>query len=46
MTAIALMLGGGMASLQALTFSVGLPFTVVLLCMCVGLFKGLREEMA
>ena len=46
MTAIALMLGGGMASLQALTISVGLPFTLVLLCMCVGLFKGLREELA
>ena len=45
-TATALMLGGGMASLQALTLSVGLPFTVVLLCMCVGLIKGLREEIA
>ena len=44
--AMALMLGGGMASLQALTLSVGLPFTLVLLCMCVGLVKGLREELA
>jgi BCCT family betaine/carnitine transporter len=44
MVAIALMLGGGMASLQALTISVGLPFAVVLLLMCVGLFKGLWEE--
>jgi BCCT family betaine/carnitine transporter len=44
MVAIALMLGGGMASLQALTISVGLPFGVVLLLMCVGLLKGLREE--
>ena len=42
--AIALMLGGGMASLQALTISIGLPFGVVLLLMCVGLIKGLREE--
>ena len=42
--AIALMLGGGMASLQALTISIGLPFGVVLLVMCVGLIKGLREE--
>jgi hemerythrin-like domain-containing protein len=41
---IALMLGGGMASLQALTISIGLPFGVVLLIMCVGLVKGLREE--
>ncbi len=46
LTAMALMLGGGMASLQALTLSVGLPFTLVLLCMCVGLIKGLREEQA
>ena len=45
-TAMVLMLGGGMASLQALTLVVGLPFTVVLLCMCVGLIKGLREELA
>ena len=45
LVAMALMLGGGMASLQALTLSVGLPFTVVLLCMCVGLVKGLREEL-
>ena len=44
--AMALMLGGGMASLQALTLAVGLPFAVVLLCMCAGLLKGLREELA
>ena len=44
LVAIALMLGGGMASLQALTISIGLPFGVVLLLMCVGLIKGLREE--
>ncbi|MEE4163072.1 MAG: BCCT family transporter [Woeseiaceae bacterium] len=44
LVAVALLLGGGMASLQALTISVGLPFGVVLLIMCVGLLKGLREE--
>ena len=44
LVAVALMLGGGMASLQALTVSVGLPFGVVLLIMCVGLVKGLRQE--
>ena len=44
MVAIALMLGGGMASLQSMTISIGLPFGVVLLLMCVGLLKGLREE--
>lgn len=46
MVAIALLVGGGMASLQALTISIGLPFGVVLLLMCVGLFKGLREDQA
>jgi BCCT family betaine/carnitine transporter len=44
LVAIALMLGGGMASLQALTISIGLPFGVVLLIMCIGLVKGLRDE--
>jgi BCCT family betaine/carnitine transporter len=44
MVAIALMLGGGMASLQSMTISIGLPFGAVLLLMCVGLFQGLREE--
>jgi len=46
MVAIALMLGGGMASLQALTISIALPFVVVMLLMCIGLFNGLREESA
>ncbi len=44
LVAMTLMLGGGMASLQALTISVGLPFAAVLLLMCVGLAKALREE--
>ena len=42
--ATALLLGGGMASLQALTISIGLPFGLVLLIMCAGLLKGLRDE--
>lgn len=42
--AVALMLGGGMGSLQALTISIGLPFCLVLLLMCVGLAKGLYDE--
>ena len=45
MVAMALMLGGGMASLQSMTISIGLPFGVVLLVMCVGLYRGLREEL-
>jgi len=44
MVAVALMLGGGMASLQSMTISIGLPFAAVLLLMCVGLLRGLREE--
>ena len=44
LVAVALMLGGGMASLQALTISVGLPFGLVLLLMCFGVLTGLREE--
>jgi BCCT family betaine/carnitine transporter len=44
LVAMSLMLGGGMASLQALTISIGLPFGVVLLIMCVGLIQGLRSE--
>ena len=46
LVAVALMLGGGMASLQALTISIGLPFGFVLLLMCIGLYRGLREEQA
>ena len=44
MVAMALMLGGGMASLQSMTISISLPFGLVLLLMCVGLFRGLHEE--
>jgi BCCT family betaine/carnitine transporter len=46
LVAIALMLGGGMDSLQALTISVSLPFIILLLLMCYALFKSLREEAA
>jgi len=44
LVSIALLVGGGIASLQALTISVGLPFCVVLLLMCIGLVKGLFAE--
>jgi BCCT family betaine/carnitine transporter len=44
MVAVALMLGGGMASLQSMTISIALPFGVVLLLMCAGLLRGLRDE--
>jgi BCCT family betaine/carnitine transporter len=44
LVAIVLLLGGGINSLQALAISVGLPFCIVLLIMCLSLYKGLREE--
>jgi BCCT family betaine/carnitine transporter len=44
LVAIALLLGGGHGSLQALCLSAGLPFTVVLLLMCVSLLKGLIQD--
>jgi BCCT family betaine/carnitine transporter len=44
LVAIALLLGGGLASLQAAAISTGLPFAVVLVLMCVCIFMGLREE--
>lgn len=45
--AAALLFGGGadaLGALQAAAITVGLPFTVVLLLMCVSLFIGLRKE--
>jgi BCCT family betaine/carnitine transporter len=42
--AIALILGGGLVALQAMSVSTGLPFTFVLLFACVSLFKGLATE--
>lgn len=43
----ALLFGGGadaLGALQAAAISVGLPFTLVLLAMCVALYMGLRHE--
>jgi BCCT family betaine/carnitine transporter len=42
--AIALLLGGGLAALQAMAVSTGLPFTIVLLLACVSIVKGLMDE--
>lgn len=46
LVAVALMLGGGMASLQALTTAIGLPFGLLLLLMCVSMLKGFQQESA
>ncbi len=44
LVAIALLLGGGLAALQAMAISTGFPFTIVLLLICVAIVKGLRAE--
>jgi BCCT family betaine/carnitine transporter len=42
--AVALLLGGGLVALQAMSVSTGLPFTIVLLVGCVSIVKGLMSE--
>jgi len=44
--ASALLLGGGLVALQTATITTGLPFAVVLLGMCVALYKGLSDYTA
>lgn len=44
LVAVALLLGGGLAALQAAAVSTGLPFTVVLLLGCYALIRGLMTE--
>ena len=44
LVAIALLLGGGLAALQAMAVSTGFPFTIVLLMACFAIFKGLADE--
>ena len=45
LVAIALLVGGGLAALQAMVISTGLPFTLVLLILCYAIWRGLRSEM-
>lgn len=44
MVAIALLLGGGLSALQAASVSTGIPFTLVVLCMCYAVYKALSTE--
>ncbi|MFU8883271.1 MAG: BCCT family transporter [Rhodobacterales bacterium] len=44
MVAVALLLGGGLAALQAMAVSTGLPFTLVLLGACYAIVRGLMNE--
>ena len=46
LVAIALLLGGGLKSLQAASLATGFPFAIVLLGMAVCLWMGLRKEAA
>ncbi len=41
---VLLLSSGGLQSLQSMVISTGLPFTVVLLAMCLAIAKGLMEE--
>lgn len=41
---VLLMSAGGLSALQSMVISTGLPFTVLLLLMCVAIWKGLASE--
>lgn len=45
LVAIALLLGGGLASLQAAAIATGFPFAFLLMALCVGTLMGLRREL-
>ncbi|MEL6963622.1 MAG: BCCT family transporter, partial [Pseudomonadota bacterium] len=42
--AIALLIGGGLASLQALAIAIGFPFAILCVIMCYCIYKGLKTE--
>ncbi len=42
--AAVLLLAGGLGALQTAAITTGLPFTVILLLMCISLYKGLSSE--
>lgn len=42
--AAVLLLGGGLAALQTAAIVAGLPFAIILLIMCVSLYRGLKNE--
>lgn len=43
--AAVLLIGGGLDALQTASITTGLPFSIVLLIMCLGLRRGLREDL-
>jgi betaine/carnitine transporter, BCCT family len=44
LVAIALLLGGGLAALQAMAVAIGFPFAALLIVMCVAIVMGLMAE--
>jgi len=42
--AIVLLLSGGLTALQAASVATGLPFTLILLIMCIAIYKGLNRD--
>ncbi|WP_424933640.1 BCCT family transporter [Amaricoccus macauensis] len=46
LVAIALLLGGGLASLQALAIATGFPFAIVCVLICYCIWRGLQSEAA
>ena len=44
LVAIALLLGGGLASLQAASIATGFPFAIVLVAMVYSIYRGLKAE--
>ncbi len=42
--AAVLLIGGGLSALQTAAITLGLPFAVVVLLMCISLYKGLQTE--
>ena len=44
LVAITLLLGGGLAALQAMAVATGFPFAILLLLMCVSIYVGLSQE--
>jgi len=44
LTAIVLLLAGGLSALQAASVTTGIPFAIVLLGMCLAIWKGLAQE--
>lgn len=46
--AVALLVGGGseaLTAIQAAAITIGLPFTLLMLIMCLGLYKGLKSDL-